>query len=31
MSNGKRSFNNKDKMCTTYLFFVTLKINENKR
>ena len=31
ISNVTRSFSKKDKKCTTYLFFVTLKINENNK
>ena len=31
ISNGTRSFSKKDKKCITYLFFVTLKINENNK
>ena len=31
ISNVPRSFSKKDKKCITYLFFVTLKINENNK
>ena len=31
ISNVARSFSKKDKKCITYLFFVTLKINENNK
>ena len=31
ISNVTRSFSKKDKKCITYLFFVTLKVNENNK
>ena len=31
INNGTISFSKKDKKCITYLFFVTLKINENNK